>query len=105
LERGETLVDATIREMREEVGFYVEVAGPCYAYLTLHKGERTLAVSMACRIDVPAPSLTLAPEEVVEARWLTVGEWLQMAGAGVALWAAEDIRRATATAAVLLGVG
>ncbi len=105
LERGETLVDTTLREMHEEVGLQVEVAGPCYAYLTMHKGERTLAVSMACRVEVPAPSLTLALEEVAEARWVTVGEWLEMAGAGVALWAAEDIRRATATAAILLGVG
>lgn len=104
LERGETLVDATIREMREEVGLQVKVAGPCYAYLTMHKGERTLVVSMACRVEGPAPSLTLAPEEAAEARWVTAGEWLEMAGAGVALWAAEDIRRATATAAVLLGV-
>jgi ADP-ribose pyrophosphatase YjhB (NUDIX family) len=99
------LVDTTIREMREEVGLRVEVAGPCYAYLTMHKGERTLAVSMACRVEDPAPSLTLAPEEVVEARWITVGEWLEMAGAGITLWTAEDIRRATASAAVLLEVG
>lgn len=110
LERGETLVDTTIREMREEVGLQVEVAGPCYAYLTMHKGERTLAVSMACRVEGrrvedPAPSLTLATEEAVEARWVTVGEWLEMAGAGITLWTADDIRRATATAAVLLGVG
>lgn len=107
LERGETLVDATIREMREEVGLQVEVAGPCYAYLTMHKGERTLVVSMACAPAAAgrAPSLTLAPDEAAEARWVTAGEWLEMAGAGVTLWAAEDIRRATATAAVLLGVG
>ncbi len=105
LERGETLEEATIREMREEVGLQVEVAGPCYAYLTMHKGERTLAVSLACRVAAPAPLLTLAPGEAVEARWVTLGEWLEMAGAGVALWAAEDIRRATATAAVLLEVG
>ncbi|MHB0981486.1 MAG: NUDIX hydrolase [Thermoleophilia bacterium] len=105
LERGETLADTTMREMHEEVGLQVEVAGPCYAYLTMHKGERTLAVSMACRVESPAPSLTLAPEEAVEARWVTVGEWLEMAGGGVSLWAADDIRRATATAAVLLGVG
>lgn len=104
LERGETLVDATLREMREEVGLQVEVAGPCFAFLTMHKGERTLAVSMACWVAPPAPSLTLAPEEAVEARWVTVGEWLQAADAGLTLWAAEDVRRATATAAVLLGV-
>lgn len=106
MERGETLVDATIREMREEVGLEVAVAGPCYAYLTMHKGERTLAVTMACAPAAagPTPPLTLAPEEAVEARWVTVGEWLEMADAGVALWAAEDIRRATATAGVLLGV-
>jgi ADP-ribose pyrophosphatase YjhB (NUDIX family) len=105
LERGETLVDATIREIREEVGLQVEVAGPSYAYLTMHKGERTLAVSMACRVEAPAPSFTLAPAEAAEARWVTVREWLEMADAGMALWAAEDIRRATATAAVRLGVG
>ncbi|MHB8870580.1 MAG: NUDIX hydrolase [Thermoleophilia bacterium] len=103
LERGETLVDTTTREMREEVGLEVLVAGPCYAYLTMHKGERTLAVSMACRVAVPVPPLTLAPDEAVDARWVLVGEWLEMAGAGLTLWAAEDIRRATATAAVLLG--
>ncbi|MBU2600636.1 MAG: NUDIX hydrolase [Actinobacteria bacterium] len=105
LERDESLKEAVVREMREEVGLEVTVFGPCYAYLTMHKGERTLAVSMACRVPVPAPPLTLAPAEVLDARWVITEEWLAMAHDGVALWTAEDIRRATLLAGTLLDLG
>ncbi len=105
LERDESLEEAVVREMQEEVDLAVTVSGPCYAYLTMHKGERTLAVSMACRVPIPAPPLTLAPAEVLEARWVTAEEWLDMADVGVTLWTAEDIRRATLLAGTLLDEG
>ena len=102
LERGESLVEATIREMREEVGLGVEVAGPCYAYVTMHKGERTVAVSMACRVAEPAPVPRLAPAEAVEARWATVEEWLALTARGLTPWTAADVVRATTLAVTLL---
>ena len=102
LEYGETLETTTVREMREEVGLDVEVVGPCYAYLTMHKGERTLAVTMACRVFSPAPPPSLEPEEAVDARWVTKDEWLGLSARGLTLWTAPDIARATALALVLM---
>ncbi len=104
LERDEGLEQAVVREMREELGLEVGVAGPCYAYLTMHKGERTLAVSMACRAPGPAPPLTLDPAEVLDARWVAVEEWLDMAAGGSTPWSAGDISQATMLATMLLDV-
>ncbi|MCZ7662405.1 MAG: NUDIX hydrolase [Thermoleophilia bacterium] len=104
LEREESLVQATEREMLEEVGLRVEVAGPCYAYVTMHKGERTVAVSMACRVAEPAPAPVLEPREALDARWVTVEEWAALASAGLTLWATADILRATTLAQTLLAI-
>ncbi len=49
VERGESLADALHRELMEEVGLRVLTGGPCFAYVTMHKGERTVGVHMACR--------------------------------------------------------
>jgi hypothetical protein len=86
------------------VGLDVEVFGPCYAYLTMHKGERTLAVTMACRVATTSPPLSLEPEEAADARWVTGEEWLGLSEQGLALWAAHDIERATTLAAVLMSL-
>ena len=101
LERTESLVDALRREMREEVGLEVEPAGPCYAWLTVHKGERLLAVSMACRAE-PWPQQVRLEQGLVASRWATTAEWCELADAGESWWAADDVRRATAAAGALL---
>ncbi len=45
MEYGEDLSSAVVREVFEETGLTVQVAGPCYALLTVYKGERVLVVS------------------------------------------------------------
>jgi ADP-ribose pyrophosphatase YjhB (NUDIX family) len=101
LEVGETLVEALRREMREEVGLDVHTLGPCYAWLTEHKGERLIAVSMACRADSWPQHIRLE-EGLVASRWATTAEWCALAAAGVSWWGADDVRKATATAGALL---
>lgn len=101
LERGETLEAAVHREMAEELDLPVQVAGPCYAYVTMHKGERMVGVTMACRADGDRP-LRLDPAEAVDWRWVCRAEWLAMAAAGLTPWTPGDIVSATTLAATLL---
>lgn len=97
LEEGEGLQDALRREMWEELGVEVVSAGPCFAYLTFHKGERLLAVSMACRPAGVADlsRFRLDAAEAEEARWVSVSEWVQLSRRGLTPWRSEDIVRAT----------
>ncbi|NLT34540.1 MAG: NUDIX hydrolase [Gaiellales bacterium] len=97
LEEGEGLEDALRREMWEELGVQVVTAGPCFAHLTYHKGERLLAVGMACR---PAGGADLSgfrldAEEAEEARWVGVPEWVELSRKRLTPWKGEDIMRAT----------
>lgn len=101
VEAGEDLAQAVTREMREETGLHVEVAGPCYAYLTFYEGERLLAVSMACRPTGNPDIIHLEPDGVDGWRWVTTEEWLRMAQDRLSSWTPADVEKATKTVAAL----
>lgn len=104
VERGESLADALHRELMEEVGLRVHTAGPCYAYVTMHKGERTVGVHMACRTTVATPAVRLDPAEAADHRWVTAEEWVEMAHAGLTPWDPDDVVRVTTLAGTLLEI-
>jgi len=102
LEWKESLEEALIREVGEETGLSVEVAGPCYAYAGVHKGERLVAVSFACRTWEAKPAvLALAAAEADDWCWVDPGEWMELAEKGLTPWAKDDIVRATGLARYL----
>lgn len=100
MEEGEDLAIAVTREAAEETGLAVQVVGPCYSYLTIHKGERLLAVSMACR-PLGDPDAICLEAGMAGWRWVSTGEWEELAAAERSTWNREDVRRATRMAAVL----
>lgn len=100
-EEGEDLVSAVVREVREETGLEVRVVGPCYALLTVHKGERLLAVSMACRLLSDPDAVRLEPEGAIGWRWASEEEWEELAAVGRSSWSARDVRRVAAMVAAL----
>jgi 8-oxo-dGTP diphosphatase len=95
VERGEDLRAAVLREVEEETGLSVQVAGPCYAYLTFHKGERLVAVSMACRPTGDTAAIRLEPENAVDWRWAGTAEWQSLVAEGKTSWASLDVARVT----------
>lgn len=102
MEADEDLTTAVTREVAEETGLDVEVAGPCYCFLTYYKEERLLAVSMACRPRGDADAVTLEPGCATDWRWVTGEEWEDLARAGNTSWDPRDVRRASRIAGVLL---
>ncbi len=101
LERFEDLADGVRREVREETGLSVLIGGPCYAYLTFHKGERLVAVSMACRVDPDGrdPDSVRPEPGVDEWGWRTAVEWEDLARRGLSSWSPADVRLVTRLAA------
>ncbi len=101
MEEGEDLAAAVEREVCEETGLSVQVAGPCYSLLTFYKGERLLAVSMACKLLAGCHQVRLEPGEAVDWRWVGAMEWEELAAFGRSSWSVRDIRRAIRMAAIL----
>jgi 8-oxo-dGTP pyrophosphatase MutT (NUDIX family) len=95
MEEGEDLVEAVTREVEEETGLTVDVAGPCYGYLTFYKGERLLAVSMACRPAGDADAIRLEPGDADNWLWATQAEWESLAERDQSSWDLKDLRKAT----------
>lgn len=102
MERGEDLTATVVREVAEETGLAVQVGGPCYALLTVYKGERLLAVSMACRPVGDLDRLSLEPDGASEWRWVSTEEWEHLAAEGRSTWDANDVKKATRMATILL---
>ena len=98
LERGEDLSQGVTRELREETGLEVEIAGPCYAYLTVYRGERLLAVTMSCRPLSDPGRIALETGGAVGWRWVSTKEWSALAVEGRTSWSKADIIRATSAA-------
>jgi 8-oxo-dGTP pyrophosphatase MutT (NUDIX family) len=105
VERGEGLHGAVLREVEEETGLSVLVAGPCYAYLTFHKGERLIAVSMACRVRGEFYPVRLEPENAVDWRWVTAEEWGRLAAEAKSSWEPLDVARGTRLAVTIWETG
>ncbi len=101
VEAGEDLVQAVKRELEEETGLVVDVAGPCYGFLTFYKGERLLAVSMACRPTGDPETIRLEPDGAEDWRWATREEWVTLAQAGKSSWDPRDVEKATRAVAAL----
>lgn len=101
MERGEDLETTLRREVREETGLEVEVAGPVHAYLTMHKGERLLSVSVACRVPNATEGVLVDCVEADDFRWLTTAEWVEYAREERTPWDPEDVVQVAALARVL----
>jgi len=101
VEAGEDLATAVVREVREEAGLAVDVAGPCYAFLTFYEGERLLAVSMACRPRGEVDAVRLEPEGADGWLWAGTSEWLALARTGETSWSEADVRKASRAVAAV----
>jgi 8-oxo-dGTP pyrophosphatase MutT (NUDIX family) len=102
MEEGEDLAAAVKREVAEETGLTVQVAGPCYAKLVFYKGERVLVVNMACRAIGDLDHVTLEPDGATEWRWVSAREWEDLAATGQTSFRTLDVRRVTRMATVVL---
>lgn len=101
VEGGEDLESAVRREVMEETGLSVRVAGPCYAFLTYHKGERLVAVSMACRPVGDVSGIRLEKENASAWRWVTAAEWEALSREGRTSWRDEHVRVTTRLASTM----
>lgn len=101
VERGEELAIAVLREVQEETGLEVAVAGPCYAYVTFHKGERLIAVSMACRAQAESHPVRLEADNAVAWRWERAAAWRRLAEEGKSSWQPTDVTKATRLASTI----
>jgi 8-oxo-dGTP pyrophosphatase MutT (NUDIX family) len=101
MEPDEDLAQAVKREVEEEAGLVVDVAGPCYGHLTFYKGERLLAVSMACRATGDRDAIRLELEDHDAWRWATGAQWEALAESGQSSWDLMDVKKATKAVAAV----
>ena len=101
VETGEDLTRAVKREVEEEAGLAVDVAGPCYGFLTFYKGERLLAVSMACRPAGDPDAIRLEADAAEGWRWATEEEWEDLAMVGKTSWDPKDVKKAVKAVAAV----
>jgi 8-oxo-dGTP pyrophosphatase MutT (NUDIX family) len=101
MEESEDLVGAVRREVQEETGLSIGVAGPCYGLLTFYKGERLMVVSMACRPAGDPDAIVLEPDDGDAWLWATRAEWLALAEQRLSSWDPKDVLKATGAVAAV----
>lgn len=77
LEPGEDLVEAAHREVHEEVGLQIEL-GPEILRGPTSDGRYLLVYFTATSLASPTSPLTLAADEVADARWLSPSDALRL---------------------------
>lgn len=104
MEEDEDLRAAVTREVVEETGLDVRVDAPCYAFLGVYKGERLLAVTMACRPVGDPDGVRLEPGGASEWCWASMEEWVALATDKRSTWRPNDVRKVTRMALTVQGM-
>lgn len=77
LDIGESIIDGTIREVKEETGFDVKLDGLIGVYYYLNK-EGILVVRFQFRASVKSGILKFPEKEIMDAKWFAPEEILAM---------------------------
>lgn len=82
LEPGEYIVDGAAREVREETGIEARFDSlVCFRHH--HRGQfGTSNIYFVCRMEALTTEIAIDPEEIAEARWMAVEEFLRLATVG-----------------------
>ena len=81
---GETTKQAAVREAQEEIGLSVEESE--LSLLEVYQHKNYFMDILVVKKDVEVNKLTLQAEEVVEAKWVSHEELLQMVEAKQMVW-------------------
>ena len=81
LEYGETVVEALVREVKEETGLVVEPVKPvgAWSFLLEHWGAHIVCIGYQCKVQEPFTidfTKNPADEDIFEAKWYTKEEML-----------------------------
>lgn len=77
LDAGENIIDGTVREVKEEIGFDVKIDGLIGVYYYTNK-EGLLVVRFQFRASIKSGSLKFPKNEILDAKWFAPEEVLAM---------------------------